>query len=158
MKILMVCLGNICRSPLAQGILEEKIKKYNLPWHVDSAGTSGWHDGESPDARARAVARKKGIFIDSQISRKITESDFTTFDLICAMDAQNYTELKQMSSRVNGTASIELLLNLAYPGRNAQVPDPYYDGKFEEVYDLLDEALEIIAVDRVSVIYRHYAR
>jgi len=155
MKILMVCLGNICRSPLAQGILEEKIKKYNLPWLVDSAGTSGWHDGDSPDARARAVARKKGITIDRQISRKITDADFNAFDLICAMDAQNYTELKRMSEKIKGSARIELLLNLAYPGKNAQVPDPYYDGKFEEVYDLLDEALEKIALEKVPEIIQY---
>lgn len=81
-KILMVCLGNICRSPLAHGILESKIKKYNLDWIVDSAGTSGWHDGEPPDLRAIKVAKSYGISIDRQISRKITKQDFETYDQI----------------------------------------------------------------------------
>lgn len=143
MKILMVCLGNICRSPLAQGILEAKIKKFNLPWEVDSAGTSGWHDGEKPDARARAVAKKYNTPIDNQISRKITTRDFSYFDLICVMDASNYREVNSMAKESGLNPKIEFLLNLAYPHENRQVPDPYYDGKFEEVYNILDQAIEI---------------
>ncbi|MFZ1704104.1 MAG: low molecular weight protein-tyrosine-phosphatase [Saprospiraceae bacterium] len=142
MKILMVCLGNICRSPLAQGILESKIKKYNLNWEVDSAGTSGWHNGEKPDARARAIAKKRGISIENQISRKLEPKDFIHFDLICAMDAQNFNEIKRMAPDTRQGPKIELLMNFAYPFQNQQVPDPYYDGKFEEVYDLLDTVLE----------------
>lgn len=143
MKILMVCLGNICRSPLAQGILEAKIKKYNLPWEVDSAGTSGWHDGEKPDVRALAIAKKYKTPIDNQISRKITSQDFAYFDLICVMDASNYREVRLMAEQSGLHPKIELILNLAYPHENRQVPDPYYDGKFEEVYHILDQAMEI---------------
>ncbi|MEY3421046.1 MAG: hypothetical protein RIR48_1335, partial [Bacteroidota bacterium] len=86
MKILMVCLGNICRSPIAQGILEKKISEKNLDWYVDSAGTSGWHDGEPPDARAISAAHRQGTDISTQVSRKITPHDIRHFDLILAMD------------------------------------------------------------------------
>lgn len=147
----MVCLGNICRSPLAQGVMEEKIKKYNLNWEVDSAGTSGWHDGEKPDARAINVAKNKGLSIERQVSRKITKEDLTYYDLICVMDAQNYNEVKRFSQLHQTEANIELLLNLVYPGQNRQVPDPYYDGKFEEVYNMLDIALEKFVASQLSV-------
>lgn len=141
-KILMVCLGNICRSPLAHGILEAKIIKYKLDWIVDSAGTSGWHDGEPPDLRACRVAKNFGISIDHQISRKITLKDLETYYLILAMDAQNYQDILKLAQQYDLSPRIEMLMNLAYPGKNQQVPDPYYDGRFEEVYQLLDVALE----------------
>ncbi len=147
----MVCLGNICRSPLAQGVMEQKIKKYNLTWEVDSAGTSGYHDGEKPDARAIKVAKDKGLSIEKQISRKITKEDLYYYNLICVMDAQNYNEVKRFSQLHQTEANIELLLNLVYPGQNRQVPDPYYDGKFEEVYNMLDIALEKFVASQLSV-------
>jgi protein-tyrosine phosphatase len=150
MKILMVCLGNICRSPLAQGIMEAKISKYNLDWSVDSAGTSGWHDGEQPDARAIKTARKHGVRIDNQISRKIDIRDFEEFDFICTMDASNYNNVRQLTDNPDHQNKVALLLNLAYPGKNLQVPDPYYDGRFEEVYQILDEALEIFVKSQIS--------
>lgn len=150
MKILMVCLGNICRSPLAQGIMEAKISKYNLDWSVDSAGTSGWHDGEQPDARAIKTARKHGVRIDNQVSRKIDIRDFEKFDLICTMDASNYNNVRQLTVNPDQQNKVALLLNLAYPEKNLQVPDPYYDGRFEEVYQILDEALEIFVKSQIS--------
>jgi len=148
----MVCLGNICRSPLAQGILEAKIKKYNLDWKVDSAGTSGWHDGEHPDARAIRTATKHGVVIGSQISRKFDIRDFEEFDLICAMDASNYNDIKKLTTNSAQQEKIELLLNLAYPGKNLQVPDPYFDDRFEEVYKILDEAIEIFVTKRIGAV------
>lgn len=139
----MVCLGNICRSPMAQGIMEAKIKKYQLPWKVDSAGTSDWHEGEHPDDRAIAVAQKKGTPIDEQYARQINIKDFKRFDLICTMDASNYQDVMKLSKESKKIPKIELLLNLAFPNQNRQIPDPYFDGKFEEVYNIMDEALEI---------------
>jgi protein-tyrosine phosphatase len=152
MKILMVCLGNICRSPLAQGILEDKIKKYNLDWIVDSAGTSGWHDGEQPDNRAISTARNHGVFIDKQKSRKIEIKDLEEFDLICTMDSSNYNHVRQLSNNSLHQNKVELLLNLAYPGKNLQVPDPYFDGRFEEVYKILDDALEIFIKNKINMV------
>ncbi len=142
MKILMVCLGNICRSPMAQGILEQKVLNKKLDWYVDSAGTSGWHNGEPPDVRAMKSAKSRGINISQQTSRKITPSDLEKFDVILAMDSSNYQEILKMSLNRQQKEKIHLILNFHLPGRNVSVPDPYYDGKFDEVYDLLDLALD----------------
>src|SRR5690606_17287541 len=111
MRILMVCLGNICRSPMAQGILESKIRKFHLPWKVDSAGTSDWHEGEHPDDRAIAVAQSKGTPIDQQYARQINLKDFKRFDLICTMDASNYQDVQRLSKESKRVPRIELLLN-----------------------------------------------
>lgn len=141
----MVCLGNICRSPMAQGILEQKIEKYHLQsWEVDSAGTSGWHDGEAPDNRAIATSMKHGIDISKQISRRITKDDFEYFDLILAMDASNYQDVKSMCLDSQYHHKIKMLMNFRYPDRNMAVPDPYYDGKFSQVFDLLDDGLDYL--------------
>lgn len=150
MKILMVCLGNICRSPLAQGVLEKKIKNKGLNWVVDSAGTSGWHDGELPDKRAIKTAQKYGIDISKQISRKINKTDFEDFDLICTMDSSNYQDVLKLASNELQKEKVKLLLNLAYPNKNMAVPDPYYDNRFEEVYQILDEALEIFLTKHIK--------
>lgn len=93
MKILMVCLGNICRSPIAHGIMEAKVKSKGLDWQVDSVGTSGWHDGEQPDRRAISTAKKHGIDISHQRSRRITRQDIQAFDVILTMDMQNYKDV-----------------------------------------------------------------
>ena len=93
MKILMVCLGNICRSPLAHGIMQDRIDMHHLPWEVDSAGTGGWHAGEAPDFRSVLEAKKHGLDISKQRARKITSGDFELFDLILTMDAQNYNDV-----------------------------------------------------------------
>lgn len=145
MKILMVCLGNICRSPIAQGILETKIKASNLPgWEVDSAGTSGWHDGEGPDPRAIKAAKGKGVDISSQISRKITLYDLDHFDLILAMDSSNYQDILRLCTSEIQKNKVKLLMNYPFPSKNMAVPDPYYDGKFNEVFELLDTAIEAL--------------
>lgn len=144
MKILMVCLGNICRSPLAEGILKEKIKQNHLHWEVDSAGTSGWHNGAPPDVRSIRVAQKHGIDITYQQSRKLRSIDYEEFDLIYAMDTQNYKDILSLA-KDEEVKKIKIILNEVYPGADKSVPDPYWDDNgFEKVYQMLDEACDII--------------
>jgi len=144
MKILMVCLGNICRSPLAEGIMLKKIKTHRLDWEVDSAGTSGWHEGELPDKRSIAVAQTHDIDITYQRSRQFTSADLDRFDLILAMDSSNYSNIMQMANSDDQKAKIHLILNFLNPNENRAVPDPYYEGGFEEVYQMLDKSCEKI--------------
>lgn len=142
MKILMVCLGNICRSPLAEGILQEKARVLGLDWSVDSAGTSGWHAGEAPDSRSVQVARQYGISISGQRSRTVHRDDFYAFDHILAMDRSNLRELQRMlpDPALGGKLSLYLAHWTNAPVQ--EVPDPYYDGGFERVYRLLEGAAE----------------
>lgn len=139
-KILMICLGNICRSPLAQGILEKKVKEQNLDWIVDSAGTASYHSGELPDSRSIQIAKENGINITNQRSRKVTIKDFSEFDLILAMDASNYNNLRKQTKTEIENDKIKMILNYAHPGENRQVPDPYYEGGFDRVFHMLEEA------------------
>ncbi|OCK42729.1 protein-tyrosine-phosphatase [Tenacibaculum soleae] len=144
-KILMVCLGNICRSPLAEGILQSK-----LPidfFKVSSAGTAGHHVGELPDVRSIEVAKKYGIDITKQRSRKFIKSDFKEFDLIFTMDQSNYNDVVSMTDDYKDIKKVKMILNELYPSENKNVPDPYYGGKqgFENVYKMLEESCEIIA-------------
>ena len=141
MKILMVCLGNICRSPLAQGIMENYAPN---DWHIDSAGTSGWHATERPDTRSILIAKERGITIDQQRSRQVTVEDFEVFDIIFAMDSSNHSNLIQRAPDESAKNKVLLLLNEAYPGENRQVPDPYTGGQegFSHVYELLEEAIQ----------------
>lgn len=140
MKILMVCLGNICRSPLAEGILDQMAKEKGLEWTIDSAGTSGYHNGEKPDSRSIEAAKKHGINISHQRSRQFKEQDFKDFDLILVMDHQNFQNVSALSSDPKDKAKVELILNYTHPNENRGVPDPYYEGGFDYVYELLDEA------------------
>ncbi|WBX75170.1 low molecular weight phosphotyrosine protein phosphatase [Tenacibaculum ovolyticum] len=144
-KILMVCLGNICRSPLAEGILQSKLSADFF--EIDSAGTAGYHVGELPDKRSIAVARKYGVDITNQRSRKFVKSDFKEFDLIFAMDESNYDNIISMIDDSNDIPKVKLILNELYPSEDRNVPDPYYGGDqgFENVYKMLDEACENIA-------------
>ncbi|NVK09047.1 MAG: low molecular weight phosphotyrosine protein phosphatase [Tenacibaculum sp.] len=144
-KILMVCLGNICRSPLAEGILQSKLSSGNFA--VDSAGTAGYHVGELPDGRSIEVARKYGIDITNQRSRKFVKADFDKFDIIFTMDQSNYGDIVAMSENEEQHEKVKMILNELYPNENRNVPDPYYGGDqgFENVYRMLDEACEIIA-------------
>lgn len=146
----MVCLGNICRSPVAEGIMREKALQYNLAISVDSAGTSGWHDGSEPDKRSMTNAFKNGIDISKQKSRKVIPSDFEFFDKIYAMDEENYQNLLKICPPAFQN-KIKMILNETYPNKNLSVPDPYYtsDG-FDEVFNLLNEACEIIALRLVN--------
>ena len=141
----MVCLGNICRSPLAEGILKSKVNPKKV--FVDSAGTAAYHTGNQPDERSIAVAQKYGIQIKSQRARKITVRDFDKFDLIYAMDAANFENIFSLARNEHDKKKIKLILNESNPYQYLSVPDPYYDGEegFEQVYQMLDEACEIIA-------------
>jgi protein-tyrosine phosphatase len=147
MKILMVCLGNICRSPLAEGIMKSKAKKYNLEIEIDSAGTAAYHAGEMPDPRSMEVAAKNGIDLSDQRARKFHPIDFDTFDKIFAMDRYNFSDLAVQARNGEDTAKIQMILNMTHPAENRDVPDPYYGGKdgFDKVYKMLDDACEIIA-------------
>lgn len=143
-KILMVCLGNICRSPLAEGILTNKLDpNYVL---VDSAGTAGYHLGKKPDPRSIAIAKKYGIDISQQRCRKFEVSDFEIFDHIYVMDKSNYDDIISLTKNNKDRKKVSLLLDQS--GSNLQeVPDPYYGGDegFEQVYHLIDEACTMIA-------------
>lgn len=139
----MVCLGNICRSPLAQGILEKKIKQQQLDWQVDSAGTGGWHSGEKPDSRSIAIAKKYGIDISKQQARKFNGYDLEQFDIIYAMDQSNLKDIQKLAQNAHELQKIKLIMNEPYPNENRIVPDPYYnDNGFEEVYQMLDKACD----------------
>jgi protein-tyrosine phosphatase len=142
MKVLMVCLGNICRSPLAEGILKHKAKEAGLNWQVDSAGIGGWHAGELPDHRSIAVAKNYGIDITDQRARKFKASDLDTFDLILAMDEENYDDILRHAKRHEQRKKVDMIMNFSRPNSNTIVPDPYYDGRFELVFNMLDEACD----------------
>ena len=143
MKVLMVCLGNICRSPLAQGIMEHKLQARDLSWQVDSAGTGAYHLGESPDPRSIDIARENRIEIAHQKARQIVREDFKNFDYILTMDAQNYRDARLLAGE-ELSDRIELILNFLYPGENRTVPDPYFGGAqgFLKVFDMLDKACD----------------
>ena len=140
----MVCLGNICRSPLAEGILRSKLSEKFI---VDSAGTGGWHAGELPDKRSIAIARLKGLDISNQRARQFKVSDFTTFDHIFVMDNTNYKEVIALAPNEATKSKVKLILNEIFPNDNNDVPDPYYGGidGFENVYNMLDQACDEIA-------------
>jgi protein-tyrosine phosphatase len=145
MKILMVCLGNICRSPLAEGIMKHKIAQHKLDWEVDSCGTGGYHIGSLPDSRSIEIASKYDIDITDQRARKLRSSDFQEFDLIFAMDVYNYQDILKQANE-NEKSKIKLILNESNPMKNMSVPDPYYGGEngFENVYQMLDHACDKI--------------
>ena len=145
-KILMVCLGNICRSPLAEGILAEKCK--HLPVFIDSAGTSGYHIGEAPDQRAQDIAKENQINIGNQKARKLTPKDFETFDLIYVMDESNYMNSLKLVKNTKDKIKIDFILNASNPGSNLNVPDPYFGGDegFENVFNLLNNSCEKIKI------------
>ena len=148
-KILMVCLGNICRSPLAQGILEEKAKSHNIDIDVDSASTGSWHVGSSPDKRSISTAFNHNIDISNQKARKFNTRDFNTFDRIYVMDTNNLRDILRLASSETDSEKVKLILNITHPEQQLSVPDPYYGGEhgFEEVYQLLDKACDEIIME-----------
>jgi protein-tyrosine phosphatase len=143
-KILMVCLGNICRSPLAEGILKSKVDSTKV--QVDSAGTGGWHVGDPPDSRSVAVARQHGLDISNQRGRKFSAYDFETYDHIFVMDNSNYKDVVALANTTSEKQKVQLILEEIFPNENVDVPDPYYGGDqgFEKVYQMLEEACEKI--------------
>jgi protein-tyrosine phosphatase len=152
MKILMVCLGNICRSPLAEGILKQKIDEAGLGWIVDSAGTNGYHIGEQPHPLSQKVAKMNGIDISKQRARKFVAEDFQRFDKIYAMAEDVIEEMQSIARGKFDPAKTDLLLNELYPGKNKDVPDPWSgpEAGYHEVYKMIDQACDKI-VEHYSV-------
>ena len=143
MKILMVCLGNICRSPLAEGIMKQKAREAGVDWEVDSAGTGHWHAGELPDHRSILKARQYGIDITDQRARQFQAADFDRFDKIFVMDTQNLRDVLRFAQTDEHRTKVQLMLDQLHPGLERSVPDPYYDDNgFEEVFQMLDRACE----------------
>ncbi len=143
-KVLMVCLGNICRSPLAEGILASKVDSDQI--FVDSAGTAGYHVGNPPDPRSVSVARKHGLDISGQKCRKFSTQDFEEFDHIYVMDESNYSNVISLAASQEEIDKVQLLLDILHDDVK-EVPDPYYGGAdgFENVYQLIDAACGQIA-------------
>ena len=141
----MVCLGNICRSPLAEGILASKLPPNT--YHVDSAGTGSWHIGQSPDERSIAVAQKNGLDISKQKGRQFSSADFDTFDYIFVMDSSNYDNVIALAETHEHKQKVKLIMNELTPNQNQDVPDPYFGmhNGFDIVYKMLNDACEVIA-------------
>lgn len=146
LAFLMVCLGNICRSPLAEGILQEKARAAGLGWTVDSAGTNGYHTGEAPHPLSQKVAGLGGIDISRQRSRRFTAADFQRFDKIYAMAGDVIDEMRRIAGRHFDPSKVELLMNEVHPGKDEDVPDPWYGPEpgYHEVYRMIDTAADHI--------------
>lgn len=142
MKILSVCLGNICRSPMAEGIIRDRLREAGIEAETDSAGTASYHVGELPDNRAIAYMKENGHDITDLRGRQFKQSDFDAFDLIFAMDSSNYHNILDLARNQMDRDKVSMFLNLATPNQDQEVPDPYYggDGGFQHVYELLSEA------------------
>lgn len=146
MKILMVCLGNICRSPLAEGILQDKAFGAGLTWSIESAGTNSYHTGEPPHHLSQKIARLNGIDISQQRARRFTANDFEVYDKIYALAEDVMDEMKRIAGKKFDAAKAELLMNEIYPGKNMDVPDPWYGPEpgYHEVFTLIDKACDAI--------------
>jgi protein-tyrosine phosphatase len=142
MKLLMVCLGNICRSPLAHGIMEHLVKLEKLDWEIDSAGTGNWHIGEGPDRRSTAVAKNYGIDISGQCCLQISAGDFDVYDRIYVMDRMNLEDVYSLARNEEDKQKVRLLLG------DEIVPDPYYDDtQFDPVYRMIEKGCRRIIED-----------
>ena len=141
-RVLMVCLGNICRSPLAEGILKSKVDPEKV--FVDSAGTGDWHVDSEPDRRSIAIASKNGLDISQQRGRQFSKKDFQDFDHIFVMDNSNFKDVIAMAETDEERQKVHLILEEIFPSENVDVPDPYHGGDqgFENVYMMLDEATD----------------
>lgn len=146
MKILMVCLGNICRSPLAEGVLRHKAEQAGLNWEIDSAGTGAHAPGCAPHRLSQKVAREYGIDICSQVCRQFVKSDMDNFDKVYVMDEENFDEVKRIAGSKWDDKKVDYLLNEIYRGENRSVPDPWYGGEdgYYKVYVLIEKACEAI--------------
>jgi len=146
MKILMVCLGNICRSPLAEGILKEKAKNAGLEWLIKSAGTNSFHTGEPPHVLSQKVAQLHGIDISKQRARRFLKTDFSEYDRIYSMAGDVLEDMRMIAGNVFDDTKVDLLLYESYPGQNRDVPDPWSgpESGYHEVYALIDKACDAI--------------
>ncbi len=147
-KILMVCLGNICRSPVAEGIMRKKIIEKNINATVDSAGTANFHVGEAPDLRSQKNALKNGLDISMLRGGQFSEKDFDDFDMILTMDTSNYNNVIALATTKEQKNKVSLILSHIDERGLKEVPDPYFGGEagFQQVFELLDEACEAIVV------------
>lgn len=146
MKILMVCLGNICRSPLAEGILQHKVRQAELNWTVESAGTNSYHTGDAPHPLSQKVALLHGIDISQQRARRLMGVDFERYDKIYALAGNVIADMRSLARQQFQAAKVDLLMNELYPGSNIDVPDPYYGEEpgYHEVFKMIDEACDMI--------------
>jgi len=158
MKILMVCLGNICRSPMAEGILQDKAWKAGLQWSVESAGTNGYHIGEAPHRLSQKVARMNGIDISKQRSRDFVAEDFKRFDKIYAMSDDVIDDMRRIARDKFDENKVDLLLNEIFPGQNVDVPDPWYGPEpgYHEVYKMISDACDAI-IKKYSMLNVQYS-
>lgn len=149
MKILFVCLGNICRSPLAEGILKKKFEDLNISGVIHSAGFEPYHEGQHPDPRSVSTARKHDINITNKVARLFDVEDFENYDKIFVMDSMNYADVMRVARNDQDKEKVDYLLNMSSPGANDEVPDPYYGGAdgFDRVYDMMDLACDRIISD-----------
>jgi protein-tyrosine phosphatase len=147
MRVLMVCLGNICRSPIAEGVMRAVTLHDNLNWYIDSAGIESYHIGDTPHVHAQKACQKHGIDISKQRARKFVASDLNQFDKIYAMSEDILKEIKHIAGSSFDEGKISLFLNELYPGSNRSVPDPWYGPEegYAEVYDMIDRTCRIIA-------------
>ncbi len=146
MRILMVCLGNICRSPIAEGVLRHKVKQHGLNWDVESAGTESYHIGEAPHRLSQKICREHGIDISGQRANKFVAGNFSEYDKIYALAADVYNEIKRIGGAGADMSKVELFLNELHHGKNESVPDPYYgeeDG-YKVVYELINNTCDAI--------------
>jgi len=149
MRVLFVCLGNICRSPTAEGVQRHKLREAGLADQIEvaSAGTGDWHVGKAPDKRSQAAAKLRGYDLSAQRAQQVTRADFATYDLILAMDNSNLRHLKALQP-AKGKAELDLFLR-RYQSELDEVPDPYYDGDqgFEQVLDLIERASDLLVIE-----------
>lgn len=148
----MVCLGNICRSPLAEGILQQKAFEAGLPWSVESAGTNSYHIGEAPHPLSQKVARLHGIDISKQRARRFVAEDFEIYDKIYALAGDVLHDIRRLAKNKFNPAKADLLMNELYPGKNIDVPDPYYGPEpgYHEVYKMLEEVCDKMVANALS--------
>ena len=158
MKILMVCLGNICRSPLAEGILQDKAFKAGLHWSVESAGTNRYHTGDPPHPLSQKVARQNGIDISKQRARRFSADDFMNYDKIYAMAEDVIEDMKRIATNKYDESKVDLLLNELFPGKNKDVPDPWYgtEPDYHQAYKMIEEACEKI-IQKYSMLNIQYS-
>lgn len=151
MKILFVCLGNICRSPLAEGILRKKFDDHDIDGTVHSAGFEPYHEGQHPDPRSISTAQKHNIDITGKVARLFRVDDFDKYDKIFVMDAMNHADVMRLIRDDEDRKKVDFLLNQVTPGNDDEVPDPYYGGAdgFDKVYDMMDRACDRIMKDFV---------
>jgi protein-tyrosine phosphatase len=158
MKILMVCLGNICRSPLAEGILQDKAFKAGLAWSVESAGTNSYHIGEPPHPLSQKVARINGIDISKQRARRFAAADFEIYDKIYALAEDVMDDIRRIAGKKFDATKINLLMNELYPGKNMDVPDPYYgtEADYHKAFKMINEVCDGI-IEKHSIPNKQYS-